>query len=550
MSLWIPVAKNEIRLKTSRFRKNRKLFFIVIFSIFLLWSSYLGPILIDAILPEIIKIFSSNYVGIIIPLIEYTFSTLFLMYVMYPLFILFRKAEIGYKEIILASPIKRSDIILGEFIGRLPFYALLILGIGPFGITLILQINPEMNIFHYLIFYLIFFSLSIFGSFIGTILANWVEFRIARSEKIKELRSIFLILLAILVLIIFYSFQYLFGLFRTYPEFKNFLLFYPSLWYSNIILYLIDPKFIELSLFNIWVNIGLAIIIPLLSFYFFYKISNYTYDLNFEFNKKFKIIHKEHKFYNFIKRITHKNYKGLVVIHFKEFFRKKQNKVKLVYIIGVISMFSIFLYLALENQPFVFETSFLGIPIIIQIILNQNVLMLLISWMGSFIFGILMGMSAFVDSKDVLFVYKKSPMGLKAFLQSYLYEMVYILLLIDIFFTILFTFIFILEILVSLTFFFIFMINSIIIIIQAIGIQCIRPLFEERRKNMIFNNYYLLALQVLSLFITLYLIIPVMIGTIDTSSGLFLILLINIGISTGLASLIFSFGIHNLKKIE
>ncbi|MFX0141835.1 MAG: hypothetical protein ACFFDN_49820, partial [Candidatus Hodarchaeota archaeon] len=312
----------------------------------------------------------------------------------------------------------------------------------------------------------------------------------------------------------------------------------------------INPSFVESYILNIWVNIGLAILIPITVFYFFLKRANPFYDIKFEIRKDPDIIEKESKFYQFIRRITREKYQGLVVIQFKDFLRKRQNKLKLVYIIGIILMFSIFLYIAFENQPFVFEMSFLSIPILIQITLNQNVLLLIISWMGGIIFGIFMGMSAFLDSKDLLFVYKKSPMGVKAFVYSYLYEMIYFLLLIDLFFTIIFTFIFILNLLISLVFFVIFMINSIVILFQAIGIQCVRPLFEERRKNMLFNNYFLLTLQVITLLLTLYLIIPIMMGTIDTSTAFFIILLINLGMSAGFGLLIFSFGIHNLKNID
>ena len=112
MSLWKVIAKNVIRLKTSRFRKNRKLLVIVIFSILLFWGIYLGPALFDAILPEMLKSFIEDYGSFIIPLIEYIFTSLFLMYVMYPLFILFRKPEIGNKEIILSSPVTPGDIFL------------------------------------------------------------------------------------------------------------------------------------------------------------------------------------------------------------------------------------------------------------------------------------------------------------------------------------------------------------------------------------------------------------------------------------------------------
>ena len=40
--------------------------------------------------------------------------TVFVMFILYPLFTLFRKSEIGVKDIVLSSPVKSGDIFLGE----------------------------------------------------------------------------------------------------------------------------------------------------------------------------------------------------------------------------------------------------------------------------------------------------------------------------------------------------------------------------------------------------------------------------------------------------
>ncbi|MFW9874138.1 MAG: hypothetical protein ACFFG0_13615 [Candidatus Thorarchaeota archaeon] len=97
MSLWIVIAKNEIRLKTSRIRNYRRFFFIIIYSISFYWGFFFGLAFLDAIIPEFIKEVSNQFETLIVQLIEYTFTTFFLMAVIYPLFVLFRKAEIDKK---------------------------------------------------------------------------------------------------------------------------------------------------------------------------------------------------------------------------------------------------------------------------------------------------------------------------------------------------------------------------------------------------------------------------------------------------------------------
>ncbi len=550
MNLWRTIAKCEIRLKSSRLRTNRRLYFILIYSLALFWALYLGPVIIDAIIPEIIKDFSNQLENFIIQLVEYTFTTFFFMSVIYPLFVLFRKAEIDKKELLLATPARPGDIFLGEFMGQLPFYLVFILIIGPFGIALILQINPQMNIFHYLIFYFCFFTLSIFGSLIGAIVSNWVEHKFTSSKKLKNLGNISLFLIAVLVIIIFYIFHFVFDFIRNHPEFKNWFFFYPSFWYSNIILYSINPTYINSYILNIWANLSLAILIPILVFYLSYKKAYIFYDLRLGTQKDSKFIEKIKFSHKLIKKITLTKYKKLVVVQFKSFLRKRENLTKLIYIIGTISILGIFIMVSFENQAFSFTLEPLNIPIIFQITFNKNIIAIIIAWMGGLIFGLLVGMYDFIGSKELLFAYKKTPKGTKSLFYSFLYSMLYILISFDIVLTLFFSLVFQLDIFISLLFFFTYIVNSTNILLQAIGFQCIRPLFEERRKNLITNNYLILLLHICSFLLTLFIFIPTVPDIINPYLGLIYIILISLGISSAIASVMFIFGIRNLNSIE
>ncbi len=128
--------------------------------------------------------------------------------------------------------------------------------------------------------------------------------------------------------------------------------------------------------------------------------------------------------------------------------------------------------------------------------------------------------------------------------------MFYHLILISLFLSIFFTFMFQLDLLLILIFFFTFIINSIIILLQSMGIQFLRPLFQERRKNLIFNNYIIFALQVISLLLSLYIFIP-SIGDLYTPTTILLFLLIiNLGISSSIALILLFVGIWKLERIE
>lgn len=550
MSQWKTIAKNELRIKTNRFRNHRRLFFIIIFSLSLFWGLFLGPFFIDAIIPDIIKEFSNQFESLVVLIIEFTFASFFLIQVMYPLFVLFRKTEIDRKEIILATPVKPADVIFGEFLGQAPFYFLFILIIGPFGLTMVSQINPEMNIFHYLIFYICFFALQMFGSLIGVVLSNWIEKRFLLREKLRNSGNMLILIISILVIIIFYSFHFMFNLIRDNPELKNGFLFYPSFWYSNIILFFIDYSYVETYFVNINASIILAIIIPLLFSYIFYKKASVFYDLRLGVEKESKTFKQEKKIYQFIRKITPRKYKGLVAFQFKAFIRKKENVIKLVYIIGTISLLGVITYITFESLIFSLNIEPFGFPIVLQVRFDKNVITVILAWMGGLIFGLLMGMYDFFGSKELVYTYKKSPRGVKALLYSYIYKSMYLLIVYSIILTVFFTAVFQLDVIISLLFFSGYILNSIIIILQSMGIQCYRPRFHERRKNLVINNYMILFFQIISFLLTIFIFIPTTPVGMSPYLGLIFIILINLGISGIIASIIFYLGIKKLNVLE
>jgi len=550
LSLWKVIAKNEIRLKTSRFRRNRKLFFIVLFSVFLFWATYFGPALFDAILPETIKSYSNIIEPYITPLIELSFMKLFLFYIMSPLFMLYRRSEIGHKDFLLATPIKPADIFLGEFIGQLPFNFLIILGIGPFLNSLLLQIKPNMMFYHHLIFYIITFVLLVFGLLLGTLLAIWLERKMAIKSKLNRLSYPYLCFLTILIIIFFYFFHFFPNFVENNPELKEWLIFYPSYWYSNILIYLINPVFIESYFLNIWLNIGLAIIIPLLIFYISYKKIHKTFDLGKIQDITSTYIKKEEKTYDFLRKITPQKYRNLIITQLKVFVRKKENIPKLIYIGVITAILGSFMFFSLDESLLNVETFMVISPFVAQILYFKYLLVMILSWIGGLIFSIFIGFYVLISSKNILFLYRKSIRGPKALIYSFFYLMVYLILLFDIILTIFFSILFPLDYLTALTFFFFYFLVSLILLIQAIGIQCIRPLFDERGKNIFFNVYIIIVLQVISLFIAIFIVVPIVPLYIDHSLGLLYILLITTITSLGFAFILLYFGIRKLNRIE
>lgn len=469
---------------------------------------------------------------------------------MYPILMLYRKAEIGYKDILLSTPATPGDLFVGEFLGQMPFYFLFILGMGPLVNSIMLQINPSLTIIHHFILYVVIFILLIFGLLIGTIIASWIEHKMIRKKKKKELNYSLLLLISFLLILMFYIFHFLFDLIEDNPDLKVWMVFYPSYWYSNILLYLINPVLVEPYIINIWISTIVAFTIPIILFYIAYKKAYKFYIIEDYIRGSVIKIKYKSRFYSFLERITPQNYKILVVIQFKDFFRKKENIPKLLYITGFTAILGLIIYLSLDIPLLEYEGFIVISTFVFRISYFKYLLMMVISWIGGLFFGIFMGIYVLISSKNVVFLYKKSVRGIKTLIFSFFFEMFYIIIFLDIILTIFFTILFPLDFFAACTFFLFYLINTFIVLIHAIGIQCIKPLFDERGKNVYFNIYLIILIQVISLFIAVSLIMPNIPFTIDHSLGLIYILLINTGISLGFAILLLLLGVRKLNRIE
>ena len=491
MTAWKSIAKTELRRKTSSFHGHRLLLFIVIYTILCIWAFLIAPLIFDLFMPTLATSFPGTIFALVGYLIELILMMLFLIIIMYPMQNIYRTTEVGHKEMVLASPARPGDIFFGEFIGKIPIYLIFILALAPVIIGLI---NPiiNLNIIQYIIIYLCVTGHVIFAALLGSILVSWLEHKIARSEKARDLGKVLLFLLAIAMVAIFYTFTYLFDYIKSHPQIKNYLSFYPSLWFSNIILYTIQPTLISSYFLNIWASISLTVFIPLVILYITFKKAHVFFSLESSIEKTTTIIEKENKFYTFIRKITGVKWEGLIIIQLKEFFRKRENIMKIVYTIGLTLFEGVFFaflggdYPNLNNQ-------------------DISLYMMMSVMIAGMLFSLFLGNYIFVGSKELIWVYKKSPRSIKALLYSYL-RMVFILIFfIGIGLTIFFSLFFQYDIFTVIFFFLFLIIYSLISVSQAIGLQCINPAFEEKGGDMQLTIGILVIINMATIFGSIFL---------------------------------------------
>lgn len=531
MTLWKTIAKNEIRLRTNKFRNHRVLFFFFLYSFLIIWAFFLAPMLFDLIMPTFIAAIPQINLAVAL-IIEYLLMAFFLTIVIYPINSIYRRVEIGFKEIILASPATTGDLFLGEFIGKLPIY---VGGVLLFTPIITGMLNPIINLslIQNLIIYLCIFGLVLFATLVGSIVAAWLEHKIAKSDRAKDWGRILLFLLSIAMVAIIYTLQFLFEYLMTNPQLKNWLMLYPSLWFTNIILYFIDPSLISSYFLNIWFSIALVIVIPLIILLIAYKKADSFFTVEGGIERTSIVIERENKFYLLTRRLIGHKWEGLILTQLKEFLRRRESIMKFVYLIGLVGVLGV-----------IFST--LGFNDLII----QSILITMIIIIGGIFYGLLFGSYIFVGTKDLIWVYKRSPRNTHALVCSYLLAMLIFNVLMSLGLTIFFTIVLKFDLFTILFFFSFYLINSEVVIFQAVGIQCLSPAFEEKGSAMTSNNLFLMVLQIVPFqFLLLFIIIAFPIPSSPILAKFhFLMPFLLISIASAVPLLFF--GLRKLSKIE
>ncbi len=538
MGLWKVIAKNELKRRSSKHRRHRLLYFIILYAILVMWAFVFAPMIFDSFMPTLAE--SEFLAPFIVPaialIIEYMLMIFFIVIMIFPLNYIYRQTEIGHKELLLAAPVTAGDIFFGEFVGKLPYMALYVLGIAP---AIIGLINPliDLTFFQTIVIYIDVFGMCVFALLLGSIISSWIEHKIADSEKYRDYAKALLMILSVGMVGLIYGLQYFFKYLMDNPELKNWLAFYPAHWFSNIILYILEPSLLNSYLLNIWASMALAIGIPLLVLYLSYKKANVFYSLEGGTQKGSTVIETESKFYGFFRKFLGKKWEGLVIVQFKEFFRKKENISKIFYTVGIIAFFGIVYPLVMPGRD--------GNELI-----STTIFTLMRTFMGGFMISIIFGGYIFVGSKDLLWVYKKSPRHVNGLVYSYLFSLIIIIILMDIGLTILFYFLLDFEFIDAVISFVFFLLSSTFALALTVGVQSSRPAFEEKGKNMGGNMFVTVALQMGQFIGFIFLVAEGFGGFPTTDILIYSVIALFIGIQGAVSIPVFFFGLSKLKRIE
>lgn len=395
-SKWRVIAKNQYRLSTSAIRRIRRFFPFIVIGVIAVYGA-----LISGIASSTSVDFSS------LMLSQYALATsqivlfqMFIFLMILPITNTLREVQAGQLEILLAAPIKPSDVLLGEFMGRMPIYlaaiavisATFTVFLAPLGIGL-LQIG---------IIIVIICIVVLSAMWIGELIAAVLQTKLGKTARGKDVGRAISLLLALPLIAAIYAIRGG-GLFEalavpgTNDLVTSLLSVLPSSWGAEVIIsFANNPGNIGPIAFLTLTRLGGLTLFFLAVLWLGARVANRAYSL-----EPTSFVASRAKldgyFYKSIKWLNGGGSFGtLVVSIFKDYGRRLENISRVFYIIGLVVLINFFFGDVSDNRgPF------------------------LMIFMSAFLFTML---AAFVSGeitvrgKASLFIFKKAPLGIWKFI--------------------------------------------------------------------------------------------------------------------------------------
>ncbi|MDO8056535.1 MAG: hypothetical protein Q6361_06710, partial [Candidatus Hermodarchaeota archaeon] len=232
---WYHIARAEVLVTTSAMKGRRTLTLVAVTLLGFIWAGLISPILIYTLMNVILP--SNLLQAILIPSLPgFMRAVMFLIWMILfviPLSRALQEIRIGQWELFLANNVKTRDILLGTFIGKLPFYGLLVLYIAPpLFSAFFLAFN--VSLFGQVLSYLVMFTMVLTTIWISNLVTAAIQAKLGESSRGKDIANGLAVILAIVTIIPIYGMMFFSQQLSEILGFNIFLLF-PFTWSADSI---------------------------------------------------------------------------------------------------------------------------------------------------------------------------------------------------------------------------------------------------------------------------------------------------------------------------
>ncbi len=397
---WFIVAKNEYRTRINSVRKIRRLFPYLVIGLLAIYVAFIAPAFVNLFVDDLIAFFLSQVALAMVPIIMFLF---FLYLLIFPITYTLQGMQAGQVEIFVAAPIKPSDILLGEFIGVMPFYAIAIAVIAGFFTAALSPLG--LDVIQMLITVMIFVVTLLSGLWIGTVISALIRTRFAESARGRDIGRALSLVLALPMIAVIYAIiggGFLDAL--RNPEtggmIRTVLQVLPSTWGAELIVdFAANPGNIGAVAFETVTRLGGLLAFFASALWLGAKAAGRAYSIEITTFTTSRA-KPDGTFYKTVRYLGGgKSFGTLLVSIFKDFARKLENLSRIAYILGLFVMLNVFFLRDLDPEGFLVIAQFL-FPFLAVFMIGQVA----------------------VHGKEGLFIYKKAPQGVRRFVLAKLVQ--------------------------------------------------------------------------------------------------------------------------------
>ena len=194
------VAKNQYRITTSGIRGIRPYFPYLIIGLLAVYVAFIAPAVVSPFINDFLAFIITQAA---IPLVQIVLFMFFFFLILFPISDTLRELQTGQLEIFLAAPIKPSDVLLGEFIGRMPFYAIAITVITG---TFTALLNPlGLDMAQNAIIIIVFIVTLLSAFWIGIVTAAILRTKLGKTARGKDVGRALAIVIVLPMIAVMYA---------------------------------------------------------------------------------------------------------------------------------------------------------------------------------------------------------------------------------------------------------------------------------------------------------------------------------------------------------
>ncbi len=340
---WLLIAQNEYRIRTSRIRRIRPYFPYLTIGLLAAYVILIAPAFVGLFIDDFLVLILSQAA---VAMMQIMLFMIFVYFMIIPVTSTLREEQTGQLEIFLAAPVKPSDLLLGEFLGVMPFYAIFVTIITGGLVALLSPLG--MDLIQMLMITVIFIITFLSAFWIGSVVAAILRTKLGETARGRDIGRALAMIIALPLVAVVYAIQFG-GLLDALTDpgtaglVKTILSLLPSSWGGEVVVgFAVNPGNIGAIGFETITRFGGLIVFFLVILWLGAKAAGRAYSLEpttFIASR----VKPDGAFYKTVRSIGGgKSFGILLVSVLKDYSRRLENLSNIIYITGLLSLLAIF----------------------------------------------------------------------------------------------------------------------------------------------------------------------------------------------------------------